>query len=113
LITGKRMLEKFGHTAVTAKNGKEALALFNEQDFDLILMDVQMPVLDGVEATGRIRASGSARAAVPIIAMTAFAMTGDREKFLAAGMNDYLSKPVGMAELEAAIAHVLGKATSR
>ena len=113
VITGKRMLEKFGHTAVTAKNGKEALALFNEQDFDLILMDVQMPVLDGVEATGRIRASGSARAAVPIIAMTAFAMTGDREKFLAAGMNDYLSKPVGMAELEAAIAHVLGKATSR
>ena len=78
-------------------NGQEVLDLLARGEYSLVLMDVQMPVLDGVEATRRIRASSSLgpRAATPVVAMTAYAMTGDREKFLAAGMNGYVSKPRG------------------
>jgi two-component system CheB/CheR fusion protein len=73
-------------------------------------MDVQMPVLDGVAATRTIRTDAAFRnkAKIPIIAMTAYAMAGDKEKFLDAGMNDYVSKPVDMEELERAIERVLG-----
>ena len=112
-ISGKRMLEKFGHTVVAVADGRKALARLAEQDFDLLLMDVQMPVLDGVEATRRIRASGKAHAGIPIVAMTAYAMPGDREKFLAAGMDDYLTKPVEIEELDAVIRRVLDKRTAR
>ncbi len=94
------MLEKEGATVVCADNGEEALEAVSRESFDCILMDVQMPVMDGVTATRRIRSGqgGSARN-IPIIAMTAHAMVGDREKFLAAGMDEYVSKPVDMAEL--------------
>jgi PAS domain S-box-containing protein len=110
--TCKRMLEKSGYFVATAKDGHEALQLFAEQDFDLILMDVQMPVMDGVEATKVIREATTLgpKSQVPIIAMTAYAMTGDEEKFLAAGMNDYISKPVDMAVLKEVIEKVMGKA---
>jgi PAS domain S-box-containing protein len=113
LISGARMLEKSGYAVVTAKDGQEALARLAGQDFDLVLMDVQMPVMDGVEATRRIRASGAAHAGVPIIAMTAYAMAGDREKLLAAGMDDYLAKPVEMEALTAVIQRVLSKRRSQ
>jgi signal transduction histidine kinase/ActR/RegA family two-component response regulator len=103
LITGKRLLEKSGYDVATASNGMEAVRMFYEQDFDLILMDVQMPIMDGVEATKRIRASGSSRADIPIIAITAYAMVGDKEKFLSAGMNDYIAKPVSMDAMMDAI----------
>ena len=85
--------------------------MLGRRAFDLILMDVQMPVLDGVEATMRIRGSeaGSSNKDIPIIAMTAYAMSGDKEKFLAAGMDDYISKPLDMAELEAVIRRVMEK----
>jgi len=109
LKAGKQMLETFGYAAVTtAKDGKEALRILSEHDFDLILMDVQMPVMDGVEATKRIRTSPEFKdkAHTPIIALTAYAMRGDREKFLAAGMNDYISKPVEMEDLREAIEKV-------
>ncbi|MBF0513710.1 MAG: PAS domain S-box protein [Desulfovibrionaceae bacterium] len=109
LLAGKRMLEKSGYFVVTAVNGQEALERFAGQEFDLILMDVQMPVLDGVEATKRIRASGSPRAGIPIVAMTAYAMSGDKEKFLAAGMDGYLSKPVEMEELGKILRAMLDK----
>jgi signal transduction histidine kinase/CheY-like chemotaxis protein len=95
------MLEKAGHKATVAQNGREALSLLAAGNFDLILMDIQMPVLDGLEAIRAIR-EGKAQGenpGIPIIAMTAYAMTGDREKFLAAGMDGYIAKPVVLEAL--------------
>jgi PAS domain S-box-containing protein len=111
LQTGKLMLEKSGYSVVTAVDGQEVLKLCAEQDFALILMDVQMPVMDGIEATKAIRSSArlGTKINIPIIAMTAYAMTGDKEKFLAAGMNDYIAKPVSMDELKTVIERVMGR----
>ena len=102
LLAGQRMLEKLGCAVTTATGGRQALEILNRQSFDMIFMDIQMADTDGVQATRAIRSgpfAGTAKAAIPIIAMTAYAMTGDREKFLAAGMTDYLAKPVDMAVL--------------
>ena len=89
---------------VVANNGKEALEALSRDDFDLILMDVQMPLLDGLETTRMIREKeqGAARH-IPIIAMTAHAMKGDREQCLAAGMDDYIAKPINTSELLAVL----------
>jgi two-component system sensor histidine kinase/response regulator len=90
-----RILQKEGHFVVVAGNGKEALNALAEQSFDVILMDVQMPEMGGFEATAAIRKrEQDGRGHVPIIAMTAHAMIGDRELCLAAGMDDYISKPI-------------------
>jgi two-component system, sensor histidine kinase and response regulator len=98
------LLEQQGHQAVLASNGKQALALAAEQPFDLILMDVQMPELSGLEAAAAIRQREQATGQrVPIVALTAHAMTGDRERCLAAGMDGYVSKPLRADELFAAI----------
>ncbi len=94
------MLETMGHGVVVAENGREALYAFEKQKFDLILMDIQMPGTDGVEATKFIRQlEEDSEERVPIVALTAHAMKGDREKFLACGMDAYLSKPVGSKHL--------------
>ena len=97
----RRLLEKMGHVVSTAENGRMALESLHAGEFDLVLMDVQMPVMDGLQATRLIRSDGAlgARAGIPIIAMTAYAMSGDREKCLASGMDGYVSKPVSAAEL--------------
>ena len=94
-------LEKLGYRADAVANGLEALAALGSRPYDLVLMDVQMPEMDGLEATARVRDPKSAVRdhAIPIIALTAAAMTGDREKCLAAGMNDYLTKPLRPEEL--------------
>ncbi len=90
-----RLLERRGHSVVVAENGREALEAIQREDFDLVLMDVEMPEMDGLQATRAIRAlQCDAEQRVPIIAMTAHAIKGDRERFLAAGMDDYLAKPV-------------------
>jgi two-component system, sensor histidine kinase and response regulator len=95
-----RLLSKRGHTIVVAVNGKEAVIAFETQNFDLILMDVQMPEMDGFEATAAIRQKEKSLGKhIPIIAMTAHAMKGDRERCLAAGMDGYLSKPIHTDEL--------------
>jgi PAS domain S-box-containing protein len=109
LLAARHMLESFGYDASGVGDGREALRLLEEQNFDLILMDVQMPVMDGVETTRRIRKSArlGAKSRIPIIAMTAYAMTGDREKFLAAGMDGYVSKPVEKQALRDALDKVL------
>ena len=101
---------KAGHETVVAEDGRKALDILAAQDFDCVLMDIQMPVMDGLETTKAIRASAplGARRDIPIIAMTAYAMTGDREKFLAAGMNGYVAKPVDLAQLLRVIGEVLG-----
>jgi PAS domain S-box-containing protein len=96
-------LERMGYRADVAGNGLEALAALGRQPYDVIFMDVQMPVLDGLEATRRIRAGAAALAQPYIIAMTANAMQGDREACLEAGMDDYVSKPVYLSELRAAL----------
>ncbi len=98
----ERILGKLGHSSALAINGLEALSRLQEQAFDAVLMDIQMPVLDGISATRAIRDPGryGARSATPIIALTAHAMQGDRERFLQAGMNGYLPKPVDLAALD-------------
>lgn len=94
-----RMLASTSYKLEVANNGEEALQRFQNQAYDLLLMDCQMPVLDGFEATARIRALGERGKTVPIIAFTAHAMSGDVQKCLDAGMDDYLSKPVRKANL--------------
>jgi CheY-like chemotaxis protein len=106
------LLKRHGHTVMVAKNGREALALLNANSFDVILMDVQMPELDGIEATARIRAKERLTGThIPIVAMTAHALKGDRERCLQAGMDEYVSKPVRAAELFRTLQIVLPQAT--
>jgi signal transduction histidine kinase/CheY-like chemotaxis protein/HPt (histidine-containing phosphotransfer) domain-containing protein len=101
------MLEKAGHRVSLAVNGAEVVTMWRKGDFDLILMDVQMPEMDGLEATRQIRQEEQTTARhVPIVATTAHAMTGDRERCLLAGMDDYLSKPIHRQELLAALARL-------
>ncbi len=102
------LLGKAGHRIDIAANGLEALDAVNSRPYDLILMDVQMPEMDGIEATKRIRAMAGAARDIPIIAMTANAMKGDRERLLAVGMNDYVSKPIDKGQLFLAIASCMG-----
>jgi PAS domain S-box-containing protein len=103
-----RLLEKAGHSVTLATNGKQAVAALERERFDLVLMDVQMPELGGFEATGQVRAAeqGTGRH-VPIIALTAHAMKGDRERCLAAGMDGYVAKPIQAQELFEAMDDVL------
>lgn len=98
-----RMLEKIGYRADLAANGIEVLQAIERQPYDLIFMDVQMPEMDGLEATRQIRRLIPAERMPKIIAMTAHALQGDRERFMAEGMDDYLSKPIQIAELIRAI----------
>jgi PAS domain S-box-containing protein len=97
------ILKKLGLQADVANNGLECLKSLKSERYDLILMDVQMPEMDGIEATRQIRESAAAYSTIPIIAMTAHAMQGDKERFLAAGMNDYITKPVSPQSLAMAL----------
>jgi CheY-like chemotaxis protein len=104
----RRLLEKYGHSVTVVSDGSEALQALEAATFDVVLMDVQMPVLDGFGATAEIRRRElNTGAHVPIVAMTAHAMKGDRERCLAAGMDGYVSKPIRSRELFGAIAEVL------
>jgi PAS domain S-box-containing protein len=109
MLSFTRMLQKAGYLVDVAEDGAKALALVAKEHYDCILMDVQMPVMDGVAATKAIRADEQLgkKPRVPIIAMTAYAMAGDRERLLDAGMDDYVGKPVDMEELEQTIQRVL------
>ncbi|GAB7024399.1 ATP-binding protein [Salidesulfovibrio brasiliensis] len=99
-ITAQRMLEKAGHQVICAENGEQALTMLNENCVDCVLMDIQMPVMDGVEALRHIRdGKTTASPKIPIIALTAHAMAGDRERLLGEGMNAYLTKPISAVEL--------------
>jgi PAS domain S-box len=108
-IAISRMLEKMGHFPTCCGDGEKALHALNEKHFDCIFMDIQMPIMDGMEATRMIRTSPSMAgfANIPIIALTAHAMPNDRDNFLKAGMNDYVSKPVSFEQLAEAINRVV------
>ena len=114
-----RLLEKRGHTIVTASTGREALGLVGREPFDLAIMDVQMPDVDGLTVTAIIREreslaarAGTANGRMPIVAMTAHAMAGDRERCLQAGMDGYLAKPIDPVTLVEEIRRVLDQATT-
>lgn len=126
-VLAQKLLQKNGHTVSLAVNGKEAVALWEASQpspFDLILMDIQMPIMDGLQATSYIRAAEAALQAgsfakdkpvihIPIVAMTAHAMKGDRERYLAGGMDGYISKPINSADLERSMQSAVSALTVR
>jgi PAS domain S-box-containing protein len=105
------MLENLGYRATIVENGADALRALAQEDFDCVLMDIQMPEMDGLSATKAIRSAPALgdKSRVPIIALTAHALPGDRERFLSAGMDDYLAKPVEYDHLAAVLARAMGK----
>lgn len=105
------MLKKMGVDSLIANNGIEAIDLLEKFQFDIILMDCQMPEMDGFEATGKIRQSSRHYKNIPIIAMTANAMSGDKERCFEAGMNDYVSKPVTIPQLKYVLSNWLSRHT--
>jgi CheY-like chemotaxis protein len=102
------LIQRMGHKVSIAQNGIQAIEAIEREKFDIILMDVQMPEMDGLEATQAIRERESltGRPRIPIIAMTAYAMAGDRDRCLEAGMDGYVSKPINAQELFEAIENV-------
>jgi two-component system CheB/CheR fusion protein len=104
-LVARGLLERQGHSVTLAENGRQAVDLFLREDFDLVFMDVQMPEMDGLEATVAIRAAEAQgdRPRTPIIALTAQALPEDREACLEAGMDFYLSKPVDRQALDEAV----------
>jgi CheY-like chemotaxis protein len=103
------VLKPFGVQVDVVENGVDAVTALVRSNYDLVLMDVQMPKMDGVEATARIRELGGERASVPIVALTGNVMQGDRENYLEAGMTDYVSKPVKIPEFRALLARYLNQ----
>ena len=104
-MVARKLLEKLSCTCKVAENGQEALEILGTSEiFDLILMDCMMPIMDGLEATENIRASGQSFASIPIIAFTANAMESDQIACKAAGMDDFLDKPVTLARLSEKLA---------
>ncbi len=112
-VVARALLEQMGHEVVHASNGQIAVDLASEEGFDLIIMDIQMPELSGIQATRLIRQRSSWGEHVPIVALTANAMPGDRETFLAAGMSDYLAKPFRRAQVEELFARLFPSANTQ
>ncbi|HEY1931389.1 MAG TPA: ATP-binding protein [Acetobacteraceae bacterium] len=106
------LLRKAGHDVTLVENGHQAVAAVQRGDYDVVLMDVQMPELDGVEATQQIRALPLPKNRIPIIALTAYAMSGAREEYLAAGMDDFVSKPIDSVLLLEKLARLAASAQS-
>jgi len=109
-LVAEELLKRMGHTVVIAQDGREAVDAYKAQRFDLVLMDIQMPLMDGFEATAAIRSIESERGThTPIVAMTAHALDGYKEQCLAAGMDGYVSKPVRVPALLAVIEEINAK----
>ena len=113
-LVARRMLERDGHTVEVVDSGSAAVRAWGERAYDVVLMDLQMPEMDGFEATSVIRSGEAVHGGhTPIIAVTAHAMQGDRERCLAVGMDGYVSKPVDRAKLRAEIARLAGVKADR
>jgi CheY-like chemotaxis protein len=108
-IVATRLLEKMGYQTEAVRNGRQACEAVRHGHYDVILMDLQMPEMDGFEATRHIRSAGGDSGQTPVIALTASAMEGDRERCLSKGMDDYLAKPLDPALL----AQIVDKWVSR
>lgn len=108
-----KMLEEKGYNVEAACNGMEALELFNRKEFDAVLMDIQMPEMDGIEASRRMREMEGAKRHTPIIALTAYALQGDREKYIGMGMDGYVTKPFQMCDLFIAVERAVSARESR
>ena len=106
------VLKQAGYRVDSVADGVEAVQAAQRHPYDLILMDVQLPIMNGIEATRRIRALDNPNASCPILAVTANAMRGDREEYMAAGMDDYIAKPIDLEELRSKIRNAL-EATAR
>jgi CheY-like chemotaxis protein len=104
----KMLLAPLGLSITEAENGREALDKLAAERFDLVLLDIHMPVMDGRQTIEAIRRSVEAWRTIPVIALTADAMSGDREKYLSLGMDDYVSKPVDQRELHTKLIAILG-----
>lgn len=109
------LLDEQGHDCLCVENGAQALEAAKHEHFDIVLMDVQMPIMDGISATRAIRDpnTGALDPDIPIVALTAHALMGDKERFLEVGMNDYISKPIKIKEFFGTIARALGKTAAR
>jgi len=109
-LVARQLLEQSGHTVAIAENGAQVLELLAQQAYDIVLMDLHMPEVDGIEATRRIRRlTDPDKAAIPIIALTANIMHAEQERCLAAGMNGFIAKPFTPEKLEAIIAQTLSR----
>ncbi|HEX4808027.1 MAG TPA: ATP-binding protein [Bryobacteraceae bacterium] len=108
-VLAVRLIEKSGHSVVAVNNGRDAVERVDREHFDVVLMDVSMPEMDGLQATAVLRAKYPGSKRIPIVAMTAHALTGDREMCLRAGMDGYVAKPIKLDELFSAIDEVLAK----
>ncbi len=108
-VVVRALLEQMGHTSEIVGNGAEVVRRVQEGSYDVVLMDIQMPDMDGETATREIRALEGAAASIPIIALTANAMVADRDSYLAAGMDDYVAKPINVRQLAAAISRVMAR----
>ncbi|HBV87253.1 MAG TPA: hybrid sensor histidine kinase/response regulator [Desulfosporosinus sp.] len=105
------MLKEKGYSVESASNGLEALSLHEENQYDAIFMDIQMPIMDGIEATAKIREREGKSRHTPIIALTAYALVGDRERFLSHGLDEYIPKPIKMEELFRVLEEVLNRSS--
>jgi len=103
------ILDSIGHEVIEANNALEGIRLAEEQSPDLVLMDIQLPGMDGLEATRRLKMNAATRD-IKVVALTAFAMKGDEQRMLAAGCDDYISKPIRHAEFVARMGALLGAA---
>ena len=109
-VLATAIIRRAGHHVDVAGNGQEAIETLAQAPYDVVLMDMHMPVMDGLEATRRIRAQGDEAASLPIVALTANAVVGDRERCLEAGMDDYVTKPIDPEALASALARAVGDA---
>lgn len=113
-LAARKMLEQQGHTVVTARNGTEALNILENDSFDAILMDIQMPEIDGMEVTRRLRRGNiGGHGETPVIALTAHALKGDRKTFMASGMDGYIAKPVQIEDVQQELLRVLSRRNKR
>jgi CheY-like chemotaxis protein len=110
LLVLEQMLGAFGHHVVKAASGAEGLAAAAQAPFDVVLMDIQMPGMSGVEALKRLRAGGGPNARTPVVAVTADVVSGGRDRYCGLGFDDHASKPIQIAELMATIARALAGA---